>query len=103
MNMSVLFAISDLTTLKRENDYPLIFDAPTSSFSSQKESDFFEIIANIEKQCIIVTKSFLTENGDVDYSKIKDKKCTIYRIEKKQPFDEKDLSTIQTKITLIQQ
>ena len=28
MYMSVLFAISDLTTLKREVDYPLIFDAP---------------------------------------------------------------------------
>ena len=32
MYMSVLFAISDLTTLKREEDYPLIFDAATSSF-----------------------------------------------------------------------
>ena len=31
MYMSVLFAISNITTLKREEDYPLIFDAPTSS------------------------------------------------------------------------
>ncbi|OYU83990.1 MAG: hypothetical protein CFE24_08590 [Flavobacterium sp. BFFFF2] len=50
MYMSLLFAVSDLTGLKRENDYPLIFDAPTSSFSPQKESDFFSIISNINKQ-----------------------------------------------------
>src|SRR5690606_29072370 len=43
--MSVLFAVSDMTAIKRENDYPLIFDAPTSSFSPQKESDFFKVIS----------------------------------------------------------
>ncbi|MEP6464878.1 MAG: hypothetical protein ABJB05_01170, partial [Parafilimonas sp.] len=103
MYMSVLFAVSDLTALKRENDYPLIFDAPTSSFSPQKESDFFKIISNINKQCIIFTKSFLTENGLLDNNKIEALDCTIYRMEKQRPFNEKDLSTIQTKITLIKE
>jgi DNA sulfur modification protein DndD len=101
MYMSVLFAVSDLTTLKRENDYPLIFDAPTSSFSPQKEVDFFKVINNIDKQCIIFTKSFLREDGIVDNTKIDSQKCTIYRMEKKRPFDSYDLSTIQSKITLI--
>lgn len=101
MYMSVLFAVSDLTGLKRDNDYPLIFDAPTSSFSPQKESDFFKIISNINKQCIIFTKSFLTESGMLDSNKIEAQNCTIYRIEKQKPFDNLDLSTIQTKITLI--
>ncbi|SHL08294.1 AAA family ATPase [Flavobacterium chilense] len=103
MYMSVLFAVSDLTALKRENDYPLIFDAPTSSFSTQKESDFFGVIANISKQCIIFTKSFLTENGVLDNSKIDAQNCTIYRMEKQRPFNNLDLSTIQTKITLIKE
>jgi DNA sulfur modification protein DndD len=58
MYMSVLFAISELTTIRRENDYPLIFDAPTSSFAPQKESDFFNVISDIKKQCIIFSKSF---------------------------------------------
>jgi DNA sulfur modification protein DndD len=101
MYMSVLFAVSDLTSLKRENDYPLVFDAPTSSFSTQKESDFFNIIASINKQCIIFTKSFLNENGLLDQNKIDMLKCTVYRMEKLRPFNNQDLSTIQTKITLI--
>ena len=103
MYMSVLFAVSDLTTLKRENDYPLIFDAPTSSFSPQKESDFFEVISSIKKQCIIFTKSFLTEKGVLDNKKIDAQHCTIYRMEKQRPFNNLDLSTIQTKITLIKE
>ena len=103
MYMSVLFAVSDLTGLKRDNDYPLIFDAPTSSFSPQKESDFFKIISSINKQCIIFTKSFLTESGVLDNNKIDSQNCTIYRIEKQRPFDNLDLSTIQTKITLIKE
>lgn len=61
MYMSVLFAISDLTSDKREEDYPLIFDAPTSSFGGMKESGFYNIIDSIEKQCIIVTKDFLDD------------------------------------------
>jgi len=101
MFMSVLFAVSDLTALKRENDYPLLFDAPTSSFSPQKESDFFNIISDINKQCIIFTKSFLTESGVLDNKKIEALNCTIYRIEKQRPFNNLDISTIQTKLTLI--
>lgn len=101
MFMSVLFAVSDLTSITRENDYPLIFDAPTSSFSPQKESDFFKVISKINKQCIIFTKSFLTESGSLDNDKVAAQNCTIYRLEKQRPFDDKDLSTIQTKLTLI--
>lgn len=101
MYMAVLFAVSELTTIKRENDYPLIFDAPTSSFAPQKESDFFNVISDIKKQCIIFTKSFLADNGSLDNSKINPLHCTIYRMEKQRPFNKLDLSTIQTKITLI--
>ncbi|MDV3662843.1 hypothetical protein CMU51_02085, partial [Elizabethkingia anophelis] len=103
MYMSVLFAVSDLTALKRDNDYPLIFDAPTSSFSPQKESDFFKVISDINKQCIIFTKSFLTERGMLDNNKIDVQNCTIYRMEKLRPFSNLDLSTIQTKLTLIKE
>lgn len=103
MYMSVLFAVSELTTIKRENDYPLIFDAPTSSFAPQKESDFFKVISNIKKQCIIFTKSFLIENGTIDNDKINSLNCTINKMEKKRPFNKLDLSTIQTEVTLIKQ
>lgn len=103
MYMALLFAVAKLTTIKHENDFPLIFDAPTSSFTAAKESDFFGVIAGINKQTIIVTKSFLVENEDgssqLDSIRVNSISGKKYRIEKKRPFDETDLSTIQTTIS----
>ena len=101
MYMSVLFAISQITTLKREQDYPLIFDAPTSSFGSFKEGVFYNVIDSIDKQCVIVTKDLLnvdrtTGAKSLDYDTIDKLSCSVYRIKKVEPFDDKDLSTIQT-------
>lgn len=101
MYMSVLFAISQITTLKREQDYPLIFDAPTSSFGGFKEDTFYNVIDTIDKQCVIVTKDLLnvdkkTGEKKLDLDTIDKLSCTVYRIEKVEPFNEKDLSTIQT-------
>lgn len=104
MYMSLLFAVAKLTTIKHENDYPLVFDAPTSSFTGAKEGDFFSVIGNIQKQTIIVTKSFLTEKensiGDsmLDTQKIENINAKKYRLKLKRPFVEEDLSTIQTVI-----
>lgn len=101
MYMSVLFAISQITTVKREKDYPLIFDAPTSSFGGFKEDTFYNVIDTIDKQCIIVTKDLLnidkvTGQKKLDYDTINKLSCSVYRIEKVEPFNDKDLSTIQT-------
>lgn len=101
MYMSVLFAISDLTSLKREEDYPLIFDAPTSSFESFKEEEFYNVIDKINKQCIIITKDLLNKDEATGTRKLNEEKiaaltCSVYRIEKKRPFVETDLSTICT-------
>ena len=101
MYMSVLFAISQITTLKREQDYPLIFDAPTSSFGGFKEDTFYNVIDTIDKQCVIVTKDLLnvdkkTGEKKLDLDTIDKLSCTVYRIEKVEPFNDKDLSTIQT-------
>ena len=101
--MSILFAISKLSAQKKEKKYPLIFDAPTSSFATAKESEFFDVISKLDKQVIIVTKSFLKEdeNGNtvVDKNKVKSVNGVVYRIEKMKPFDDKKLATIQTVIT----
>lgn len=101
MYMSVLFAISKITTLKRDEDYPLIFDAPTSSFGEFKEDIFYNIIDNIDKQCIIFTKDLLrydrdTETRELDFDKINQLSCSVYRIQKAPGYDEEDLSTIRT-------
>jgi DNA sulfur modification protein DndD len=103
--MALLFAIAKMASEKHGVGYPMLFDAPTSSFTTAKESDFFGIVSDIERQTIIVTKSFLTEdengNLELDQDKVKNLGCSVYRIEKKKPFDEKDLSTIQTTINKI--
>ena len=104
--MSVLFAISRITTLKREQDYPLIFDAPTSSFGGFKEDTFYNVIDTIEKQCLIATKDLLnvdkqTGKKQLDFDTINKLSCSVYRIEKVEPFNDKELSTIQTIIKRI--
>lgn len=101
MYMSVLFAISKITALKRDEDYPLIFDAPTSSFGEFKEDVFYNIIDQIDKQCVIFTKDLLNFDRDsghkqLDYDKINELSCTVYRIHKQEGYDEEDLSTIRT-------
>ena len=106
MYMSVLFAISQITTLKREQDYPLIFDAPTSSFGGFKEDTFYNVIDTIDKQCVIVTKDLLnidkaTGQKALDFDTINKLSCSVYRIEKVEPFNDKDLSTIQTVVTQV--
>lgn len=95
MYMSVLFAISDLTSIKRKQNYPLIFDAATSSFGDTKENDFYNIIDNLDKQCIIVTKDFISQSG-LNMDAINKLTCSVYRIKKADGFDPRDLSTIRT-------
>lgn len=101
MYMSVLFAISDLTSNKKEEAYPLIFDAPTSSFGGMKESGFYNIIDSLKKQCIIVTKDFLDEYGQIEEARVNQLTCTVYRIKKQEGFNKDDLSTVRTTITAI--
>lgn len=103
--MSVLFAIGKLASLRNDSEFPLVFDAPTSSFTDAKETEFFNVISKLNKQVVNVTKSFLREGHDgdliIDPDKINEVVGRIFRIEKKKPFDDKDLATIQTVITKI--
>ena len=95
MYISVLFAISDFTQQKREEDYPLIFDAATSSFGDSKEGDFYNVISTINKQCIIVTKDFITK-GEVRKTDIQALDCPVYRIKKASGYDARNMATIRT-------
>ena len=104
--MSVLFAISEITTLKREQDYPLIFDAPTSNMGGFKENSFYNVIDKINKQCIIVTKDLLIEDkttgeSSLDNKQINQLTCSVYRISKAADYSQTGLSTIQTTTTKI--
>lgn len=100
MYISVLFAISDFTQEKRDEDYPLIFDAATSSFGDSKETSFYDVINGIDKQCIIVTKDFITD-GKVRIDDIKGLSCPIYRITKSSGYDERNMASISTTVKQI--
>lgn len=100
MYISVLFAISDFTQEKRDEDYPLIFDAATSSFGDSKEKDFYNVIDKINKQCVIVTKDFI-ENGRLNQIAIDGLTCAVYRIKKSPNFDPTNMATIRTLIEKI--
>lgn len=103
--MSILFAIGKLSGERDKSVFPLIFDAPTSSFTDAKEGEFFNVISKLNKQVIIVTKSFLKENSNgeivIDRPKVDEIGGRVFRIEKKKPFDDKRLGTIQTIITKV--
>lgn len=95
MYMSVLFAISDFTEQKRDENYPLIFDAATSSFGDTKEEGFYNVIDKLSKQCIIVTKDFITR-GQLRLSDVDKLTCGVYRIKKADNFDSRNMATIRT-------
>lgn len=110
MHISILLAISEITKESRKGDYPLIFDAPTSSFDEGKDKSFYDCLdANVEKQCIVVTKSFLYKD-DITGEYVVDKRalnklnCKKFRIRKlADDFDKLDIATIDTQVNEIKE
>lgn len=108
MHISILLAISELTKESRKNDYPLIFDAPTSSFDEGKDKSFYDCLNKmVDKQCIVVTKSFLykneaTQDFEEDKEALSKLNCKKFRIRKlSDGFDKLDITTIDTQVTEI--
>jgi hypothetical protein len=108
MHISILFAISELTRENRDAEYPLIFDAPTSSFDEGKDKTFYECLnSQVNKQCIVVTKSYLYKNDDgefvTDEHALSRLNCKKYRIRKMTGFDKLDITTIDTVVEEIKE
>ena len=108
MHISILFAISEMTKENRNAEYPLIFDAPTSSFDEGKDKTFYECLnTQVNKQCIVVTKSYLykDDNGEyvTDTKALSKLNCRKYRIKKQTGFDKLDITTIDTVVEEIKE
>lgn len=106
-HMALLFAISELASEVSSygsEKYPMIFDAPTSSFGMKKTLDFLNLLNSTQKQRIIATYEFVGrdsfENQEIEeeFSNVNRAKAFWLR---REPFDRNDLSTINTKITTI--
>ena len=101
--ISVILALADFNQERQDgNGYPLILDAPTSSFDVGKDKTFYQSLSRISSQCIVVTKSFLYKDDEsgkfvIDQASLQSIDCPIYRIQKNaEGFDQQDLSTIET-------
>ena len=106
--IAILFAISDMTETKYSENYPLFFDAATYAMGAAKIESFYNIIDNINKQCVILTKDFFVTkevNGEkvtlLDEDRVNSLSCGVYRLSKAPGYVRDDLSTIQTVITTI--
>ena len=106
MHISILLAISDLSKEVIDYKFPLIFDAPTSSFGEPKMKQFLNLINKVENQTIILTKDFIGKlpNGDLYikddfYNSVKGVNTLWVKLNR--PFDFHNLETISTLINKI--
>ncbi len=105
--LSILFAIADIASETADNEnYPMIFDAPTSRYSPDREKEFFKVLKATKKQRIVVTLRFLGAddsntpfvNNDYFRNIEKDKAFFIKRV---RPFDKDKPETINTEIEIL--
>lgn len=103
MHISILFAISKLAKEFSSDDYPMIFDAPTSTFGELKTTNFLNVLNEVGNQKILLIKDFITrdlKNGNLtiknEFRNIKRDKAFWVKLQR--PFDEHNLSTINTEV-----
>ncbi len=103
MHISILFAISELASETREEKFPMIFDAPTSSFGENKSTEFLNLIYETHNQKILLIKDFLVTDKKAktlsikkEFDYVKRDKAFWVRLER--PFDPQNLKTINTQV-----
>ena len=103
MHISILFAISELAAEIKEENFPMIFDAPTSSFGENKTAQFLNLIFETENQKILLIKDFLHTDKAAKTLSIKKEFENVRRdkafwVKLERPFDENNLKTINTQV-----
>lgn len=104
VNIAIIMAVSEMAQSKEGeslNSYPLIFDAPISSFDKDKSSQFLNMLKSIPGQKIIMLKDFVSkENGVVKVmEEFNSLSCdSSYLLSLKRPFKKEDLTTIETQV-----
>lgn len=103
MYISVLFAISELASEIKEENFPLIFDAPISSFGENKTSQFLNLIFETKNQKILLIKDFLHTDKATKTLSIKKEFENVRRdkafwVKLERPFDPNNLKTINSQV-----
>jgi len=103
MHISILFAISELASEIKEENFPMIFDAPTSSFGENKTAQFLNLIYETENQKILLIKDFLhtaqaTKSLSIkkEFENVRRDKAFWVKLER--PFDPNNLKTINSQV-----
>lgn len=103
MHISILFAISELASEIKEENFPMIFDAPTSSFGENKTAQFLNLIYETENQKILLIKDFLHTDKSTKSLSIKKEFENVRRdkafwVKLERPFDPNNLKTINSQV-----
>lgn len=103
MHISILFAISELASEIKEENFPMIFDAPTSSFGENKTAQFLNLIYETENQKILLIKDFLHTDKATKTLSIKNEFENVRRdkafwVKLERPFDPNNLKTINSQV-----
>ncbi|HUH73104.1 MAG TPA: AAA family ATPase [Chitinophagales bacterium] len=103
MHISILFAISELASEIKEENFPMIFDAPTSSFGENKTAQFLNLIFETENQKILLIKDFLHTDKATKTLSIKKEFENVRRdkafwVKLERPFDANNLKTINSQV-----
>ncbi len=103
MHISILFAISELASEIKEENFPMIFDAPTSSFGENKTAQFLNLIFATENQKILLIKDFLHTDKATKTLSIKKEFENVRRdkafwVKLERPFDPNNLKTINSQV-----
>jgi DNA sulfur modification protein DndD len=96
MNISILLAINEIVKKTRYHSYPILMDAPVSSFDEDKKKELMESLYNLEDhQTIVFLKDYVKENI-IDESFKHIKRNNALWIKVKRPFDRQQLNTLDT-------
>ncbi|MBM3454033.1 MAG: hypothetical protein FJX80_02675 [Bacteroidetes bacterium] len=100
-HIAVLFAISEIASEAHEELYPMIFDAPISSFGENKAGEFLNLIYETQNQKILLIKDFIINDKKTDKLTVKKefdkvKRHKAFMISLKRPFDSESLKTIDS-------
>ncbi|REA58217.1 hypothetical protein DSL64_21665 [Dyadobacter luteus] len=103
MHISILFAISELATEIKEENFPMIFDAPTSSFGENKTAQFLNLIFETRSQKVLLIKDFLQTDKLTRALSIKKEFENVRRdkafwVKLERPFDSNNLKTINSQV-----
>lgn len=100
-NIALVLAASTLVQDLGYSSYPLILDAPISSFGEKKSISFLKALKDSSGQFLLLLKDFIQQDGNdlklsdgfknVEASK-------VYWLKLKRPFNDEDLTTLQTQI-----